>query len=187
MADIMPTKSEQQGPDRLSGDLISIEGAILIALGAVAIALPGLAAIAIAILLGWLFLFSGIVGLVLTLGSRHTPGRQWSLISAVAALGVGLVMIVWPIRDDVALMAVLGLFFIVDGIFSLMYAIEHRLQMSRRWAWMAVSGIVTILLGIFILVDAPTDIALVGTLVGADMAFAGIALVVIAFGMQPKG
>lgn len=187
MANFMPAKDEQQGPDGLAGNLVAIEGAVLIALGAVAIALPGLAAIAIAILLGWLFLFSGIVGLALTLGSRHIPGRQWSLISAVAALGVGLILIIRPIRDDVALMAVLGLFFIVDGIFSLMYAIEHRNQMSRRWAWMATSGIVTVLLGIYILVDAPTDIALLGMLVGGDMAFAGFSLVVIAFEMRHDG
>lgn len=183
----MPADDEQREPDGLAGNLLAIEGAVLVALGAVAIALPGLAAIAIAILLGWLFLFSGIVGLALTLGSRQVPGRQWSLVSAAAALGVGLILIVRPIRDDAVLLAVLGLFFIVDGIFSLLYAVEHRMQMSRRWAWMATSGVVTVLLGVYILVAAPTDIALLGMLVGADMAFAGLSLVVIAFGMRPSG
>ena len=52
-----------------------IEGVILIALGAAAIILPPIATLAVTIIVGWLFLISGIVGLFTTCeGSRVFGG-----------------------------------------------------------------------------------------------------------------
>src|SRR5258708_80182 len=62
-----------------------IEGIILVILGAAAILVPPLATLSVAIFLGWLFLISGITGLIGTLRMRHAPGFAWSLVSAVLA------------------------------------------------------------------------------------------------------
>src|SRR6185312_8457449 len=51
-----------------------IEGIVLVILGLAAVALPPLAGIATAVVLGWLFLCGGIVGLIATFGQRHAPG-----------------------------------------------------------------------------------------------------------------
>ncbi len=59
-----------------------IEGIVLIVLGAAAIVLPPIATLAFTILLGWLFLISGVFGLYATYMMRHAPGFWWSLISA---------------------------------------------------------------------------------------------------------
>src|SRR5438132_292856 len=66
--------------------LFLIEGIILVVLGLLAIIIPPLATIAVTIFLGWLFLISGIVGLVTTFWARHAPGFWWSLLSAVLAM-----------------------------------------------------------------------------------------------------
>jgi uncharacterized membrane protein HdeD (DUF308 family) len=166
--------------------LMPVESAALMLLGAGAIVLPGLAAIAMTVLLGWLFFFSGIVGLLMTLGTRHMPGFQWSLVSAAVALAAGVFLIVWPVRDGAVFMVALGLFFAVDGVFSVLYAIEHRRQMSRRWEWMLASGCFTLLLAAFILAGISTSVALLGRLVGVDLVFAGIALTAIATGLRTK-
>ena len=50
--------------------LYLVEGVVLVILGAVAIALPPLATLAVTILVGWLILLSGIVGLVATFWTR---------------------------------------------------------------------------------------------------------------------
>src|ERR1700730_810486 len=55
------------------------EGIILVLLGALAIFLPLFATITITIILGWIFLVSGIVGLITTFGARKAPGFWWSL------------------------------------------------------------------------------------------------------------
>jgi Short repeat of unknown function (DUF308) len=41
---------------------------------------------------GWLFLISGIVGLITTFRMRQAPGFWWSLVSAILGIAVGIVL-----------------------------------------------------------------------------------------------
>src|SRR5947207_15914885 len=82
--------------------LFLIEGIVLVILGLLAIIIPPIATIAVTIFLGWLFLISGIVGLVTTFLARHAPGFWWSLLSAVLAIAAGIVLLGWPIPGSVA-------------------------------------------------------------------------------------
>jgi uncharacterized membrane protein HdeD (DUF308 family) len=165
---------------------IVIEGVMLVVLGAVAIVLPGLAAIALTILLGWIFVFSGAIGLIVTLNAPHMPGFKWSLVSASVALAAGVLLTIWPIRDVDSMMWVLGAFFAVDGIFSVLYAVDHRRQMTGRWEWMLASGIVTLALAGLILARLPLSVEMLGILVGIDLVIAGTALVAIGTGLKAQ-
>ena len=69
--------------------LFLIEGVVLVVLGILAILIPMAASIAVTIILGWLFLVSGVVGLVTTFWARHAPGFWWALVSAVLATAAG--------------------------------------------------------------------------------------------------
>ena len=88
-----------------------IEGVILVALGAAAVVVPQVATAAVTILLGWVFLISGIVGLFTTFWMRGVPGFWWSLLSAVLAIVVGVMLGMWPIRGAFSLTYVLIAFF----------------------------------------------------------------------------
>src|ERR1700693_1009292 len=79
------------------------EGIILVLLGALAIFLPLFATVTITIILGWIFLASGIVGLIATLGARQAPGFWWSLLSALIAIAVGLILLAQPIAGALSL------------------------------------------------------------------------------------
>src|SRR5262249_53719760 len=70
--------------------LFLVEGIILVILGLAAIVIPPIATLAIEILFGWLFLISGIVGLITTFRMRQAPGFWWSLISAILGIAVGV-------------------------------------------------------------------------------------------------
>src|SRR5579862_7631391 len=120
----------EQNPLARARLLVCMEGATLLFLGAAAVVLPGLAAIAVTLLLGWLFFFSGVIGLVVAAGSSEMHGTRWSVVSAVVAIVAGLLLTVWPIENVNLLMDLLGFFFAVDGVFSLMYALDHRRQMT---------------------------------------------------------
>ncbi len=50
-----------------------VEGIVLLALGFLAILLPPLATLGITILFGWLFLISGVMGLIATFWARQAP------------------------------------------------------------------------------------------------------------------
>ena len=63
-----------------------IEGIVLLILGISAILIPNVATLAVEVFVGWLLLFSGVVGLISTFRMRAAPGFGWSLLSAVVAI-----------------------------------------------------------------------------------------------------
>lgn len=161
--------------------LFAAEGAFLSLLGLAAIIVPPLAGIVTAVVLGWLFLIAGIAGLAFTLRSRQAPGHGWSLLSALAALVAGAVLLWNPLQGVLTLTYVLTAFFIIDGILLILLAIDHRRGLTGKWEWMMVNGVMDLVLaGIFILGFPGTFTWALGLLVGLDLLFAGTSLIAMA-------
>jgi uncharacterized membrane protein HdeD (DUF308 family) len=161
--------------------LFLVEGVVLVVLGATAVVLPPLATIAATIILGWLFLVSGVVWLVLTYWLRHAPGFWWSLISAVLGIVVGFMLLARPITGAYSLTLVLVAFFIIEGVASIMFALDHKRDLSGKWGWMLVSGIVDLVLAAMIFAGLPSTAAwAIGLLVGINMILGGAALIAMA-------
>jgi uncharacterized membrane protein HdeD (DUF308 family) len=157
-----------------------VEGIILVLLGMLAIFLPLFATLTITIILGWIFLASGIIGLIATMGARGVPGFWWSLVSALIAIVVGVALLFEPIAGALSLTLVLIAFFVVEGVATIMYALEHRRELSGRWEWMLISGIIDLVLAGIILAGFPGTAAwALGLLVGINMIFGGMALIAI--------
>ncbi len=161
--------------------LFLVEGVILVILGVVAIVVPPIATLAVTILIGWLFLISGIVGLITTFMARHAPGFWWSLLSAVLAIAAGLVLLIWPLGGVVTLTLLLIVFFTIEGVLTIMYALEHKKELSGRWGWMLASGIVDLILAAIIFAGLPGTAAwAIGLLVGINMLFGGTSMIAMA-------
>lgn len=161
--------------------LFLVEGIILIILGLAAIIIPPIATLAIEILIGWLFLISGIVGLISTFWMRQAPGFWWSLLSAILGIGVGLVLLLWPLSGVFSLTLVLIVFFVIEGVASIMFALEHKRELSGRWGWMLASGVADLILAAIVVAGLPRDVVwAIGLVVGVDLVFGGLALVVMA-------
>ena len=161
--------------------LFLVEGVVLLVLGATAVVLPPIATLAVTILLGWLFLVSGILGLITTFWMRHAPGFWWSLLSAVLGIVVGAVLLASPLTGAFSLTLVLVAFFLVEGVVSIMFALDHKRELSGQWGWMLASGIIDLALAIMIFAGLPSTAAwAVGLLVGINMIFGGSALIAMA-------
>lgn len=157
--------------------LLFVEGLILGLLGAVAIVLPQVATLAITILLSWLFLISGVVGLFTTWLMRWAPGFGWSLFSALLAITAGVMLLGWPASGARALTLLLIAFFILEGIATIMYAFEYRNDLPRRWELLLSSGVIDLLLALLLISGLPAvaEWAL-GLLLGINMLLGGAAL-----------
>jgi uncharacterized membrane protein HdeD (DUF308 family) len=161
--------------------LFLVEGIILVILGMAAIVIPPIATLAVEILFGWLFLISGVVGLITTFRMRHAPGFWWSLVSAIVGIAVGVVLLLWPLSGVISLTLILIAFFAIEGIASIMFAFEHKRELPARWGWMLLSGIVDLILAGIIFAGLPGTAAwALGLLVGINMVFGGTALIAIA-------
>jgi uncharacterized membrane protein HdeD (DUF308 family) len=168
--------------------LFLIEGIVLLILGVVAILVPLIATLAFTILVGWLFLISGIVGLIATFWARNAPGFWWSLISAVIGILAGLALLTSPVVGALSLTLVLVAFFIIEGIASIMYAVDHRRQLTSSWFWMLLSGVIDLILAAIILAGLPgTAVWALGLLVGINMLFGGAALIAMALAARRPG
>ena len=87
-------------------------------------------------------------------------------------------MLIWPISGALSLTLLLSAFFIVEGVASIMYAIDHRNQLTGRWGWMLLSGIVDLILAGIIVAGLPGTAAwALGLLVGINMLFGGTAMI----------
>ena len=177
--------------------LFLFEGVALVSLGLLAIIIPSIASTAATLFIGWLFIVSGVIGLVTTFWARHIPGFWWSLVSALLGVLVGAVLIAhrskdlygglmgWPFETVGPLRMVLVLFFLIEGGASIMFAFEHRRQLSGRWAWMLASGVLDIGLACIIIFDLPgTSAWTMGLLIGINMIVGGASL--IAMGLHAR-
>ncbi len=158
-----------------------VEGIILLILGLAAMVLPPIATLAVEILVGWLLLISGIVGLVSTFMVRGAPGFGWSLLSAALGIAAGVVLLWWPLNGALSLTIVLTAFLSIEGILSIFYALDHKRELSGRWGMMLASGIIDIILGGIIFAGLPGTAAwAIGLLVGINLVFGGSALISMA-------
>jgi uncharacterized membrane protein HdeD (DUF308 family) len=170
--------------------LFLIEGIVLFVLGLLAVIVPPIATIAVEVLIGWLLLMSGLVGLVATVRTRGAPGFGWSLLSAFLGIVAGMVLLGWPLSGALSLTMILTVFLVLEGVVSILYALEHKRELSGRWSLMLFSGLVDLFLAGIIFTGLPgTATWAIGVLVGINLVFGGAALIAMALharGMIPN-
>src|SRR5688572_16672332 len=86
-----------------------VYGLVLIVLGIAAILLPGIATLATEILVGWLLIASGVLGLISVFQSGSSaPGFWWNLLTAILCVIAGGVLLWSPIAGALTLTIVLA-------------------------------------------------------------------------------
>jgi uncharacterized membrane protein HdeD (DUF308 family) len=154
------------------------EGILLSVIGLAAMIVPPLASLAVTIFLGWMFLVSGVAGLVVTYWARNMPGFWWSLISAALAVLAGGVLLARPMQGVLTLTIVIGAYFLAEGVATIMYSLEHRRELSGRWSWLLVAGVMDIIIAFFIIAGLPGSAGwAIGLLVGINLLFGGATLI----------
>jgi uncharacterized membrane protein HdeD (DUF308 family) len=167
--------------------LFLAQGIVMMVLGLLAIAEPNVATLAIGIFVGWLFFVGGIFRALSVWQSRRMPGFGWAMLTAVLAIVLGVILIIRPLAGVLTLTMVLIAFFIVEGVASIIGAIQHRRHL-RSWGWVLFSGIVDLLLAALIWLGWPSSADwAIGLLVGVNMLFFGLSLVMTALAARLIG
>jgi len=153
-------------------------GILMIVLGIVAIAAPVLTSLAVNLVLGWLFIFGGIFQGIYTFRHHQRGGSLvLSLVLALIALIVGILLVANPLAGVLSLTLLVGIYFFVDGIFRVFLAFQLKPQ--PRWGWVLINGILAIVLGILIWSQWPFNASwLLGLLVGIGLLMNGFATVI---------
>jgi uncharacterized membrane protein HdeD (DUF308 family) len=160
--------------------LFLIQGIAMIVLGLIAVAVPNVATLAIAILIGWLFLIGGVVRVLTVWRARSAPGFAWSLVTALLAIVLGVILVANPLEGVLTLTMVLIALFIVEGVAAIFIALEFRHHI-RQWGWTLFNGIIDLVLAYLIFRGWPSTAAwAIGLLVGINMIFLGVSLTMTA-------
>jgi uncharacterized membrane protein HdeD (DUF308 family) len=157
-----------------------LQGGLMIVAGVVALLYPFFASTAIVVILGWLLIFAGIVQGIGLIGAGNVPHYWLQLISAVIAIMIGLLLLRQPDSGLLIITALLIVYFMVEGISKVIFALTIR--PFPNWGWVLAAGIVGILLAVYLWANLPVDSAWVlGVLLGILLIAEGAALTYLAW------
>jgi uncharacterized membrane protein HdeD (DUF308 family) len=156
-----------------------VQGVLMIALGTLAVALPVVTTLAVEILVGWLFVIGGVWRAISLARSSRMPGFGWSLAMAIVAIALGAMLVMMPLAGMLTLTMLLITVFVLEAIGKILFALALR-KHSHSWSWALATGILDLFLAALIFAGWPSTAAwAIGLLVGINMIFFGVSLVMI--------
>ncbi len=166
-----------------AGLLIAL-GVIELIVGIVAIGSPLVTGVAIAFMIGSIFVLAGIVRMISVLKAGSFGAGLLAFLGGLLALAAGLVMLSRPGAGLAFLTWMLVIYFVVDGIART--ALGFRMKGEPGSGWEIFGGIVSVVLGVLVYVKWPLSGAwAIGTLVGIHLIISG--WTVIGIGMAARG
>lgn len=119
------TKSETDEQVVSSGSITPIS-ILMILLGMIAIAFPFFVTIASTLVFGWVFIFAGIAQIIYAFQLRGVGQVAWKLILGLLYLLSGIFVMINPIEGVIAFTLVLGITIFVQGIIQVAIAFQMR-------------------------------------------------------------
>jgi uncharacterized membrane protein HdeD (DUF308 family) len=172
----------EAGLKRASGTSILLS-IVLIIFGVLAITLPVVSSIGVAVVVGWLLVFAGIAQLVHAFQSKGIGHIVWMIVVAAFYLAAGASLIASPVLGVASLTLVLGIFLFAEGIADVIAYFATR--KSGNSPWMLLDGIITLVLGFMIWNRWPSgSLWVIGTFVGISMVMTGITRLMMALAVR---
>ena len=152
-----------------------VQGGVMIVAGVLALVYPIASSFAVVLLFGWLLIISGVVQGISLLDARNVPHFWLQLVSIVLSVIVGVLLIRHRGEGMLALTLLLLVYFMVEGISKVIFALTIR--PFPNWGWVLASGVVGILVALYLWASLPvTAFWLLGVLLGIQLICEGAAL-----------
>jgi uncharacterized membrane protein HdeD (DUF308 family) len=158
-------------------------GILMILTGIFAMVVPVPATLGVVWLVAFLIVGAGVLQAVQSFAVPGWKGTLWQLFVGLLKIVFGVYLILNPAIGAFALTIFFGIVFIIDGVAKLIFGAV--LRPNDGWGWILAAGVISLLVGIWVLVAIGSAFAIVpGVLIGVALLFEGIAYVVI--GMQAR-
>jgi uncharacterized membrane protein HdeD (DUF308 family) len=160
-----------------SGGLLWL-GIALVILGIAAILFPIVSTLVAALLVGWVFLISGIFLLVGSFSIHGTGPFFGALLLSLLSIAAGVFLLFNPLAGEVALTLMVGVIFIVQGAFEIFFAFETRPH--GGWVGMLISGIASVIMSLLIAAGWPAvSVIVLGILLGVNLLTTGFGYIFV--------
>ena len=166
---------------RIHSGLFLAQGIITTLLGIAAVIWPQVSTLAVELYVGWILLFSGVMGLIVMFFAPSVSGFLWTLLTAALSLFAGVVLLWHPVEGVVSLTLLLVAFFIAEGVFQIAAAFSYRAVFPESWGWMLSSGIADLILALLLVAGWPSSAGwALGLIVGVNLITSGVATTIVA-------
>jgi len=153
---------------------LTFAGIVTIVGGALAIAMPLVAGVAVTQFVGVLMTFAGVLRIWFGLKCQGWGGTLMALVLGVLTTAAGVLMVTRPLLGLATITLFLAAYFLLAGISEIVLAFE--LKGNSGWIWTLFGGVVSLALASMLYSDWPLSGAwAVGTLFGVHLVLAGTA------------
>ncbi len=157
-------------------------GCLLVALGVAALVFVGFTTVLSVLFVGWFFIIGGVAAVIHAIIRKGWSGFLLDFISGVITALAGIFIVAHPLAGASVLTIVIGVLFLVGGIFRIAAGIAMR---NPYAGWFVLHGAVSAILGLLILAEWPNSLVwVIGTLIAIDLLVDGMRL--IAFGLAVR-
>jgi len=165
--------------------IFTAEGIFFIILGSIAIIVPQVFTVGIALFLGWLLLIGGAFQAARALMMINMPSFSlWFFISILQLL-IGYFLVTDTMQGVMTLTLLLTVFFALEGLVKIYLAFMMR--PLAKWGWVLFSGITALFLAILVWVGWPeTATWVLGLLLGINMIFLGWSILSLSMQHKPS-
>jgi uncharacterized membrane protein HdeD (DUF308 family) len=152
---------------------------LMMVAGVLAIGLPMIAGIAVTGIVGWLLILSGVLHLALALTGGGATAVVWETLLGAVYGAIGFYLLLNPVAGLESLTLAIAIYLFVEAIFE--FALAFQFRYANGAGWLLARGIIVLALAVMIGGTWPSSAAwVVGTLVGVNMLFSGLARFMLA-------
>ena len=167
--------------------VVALRGVIAILFGLALLVAPPLVITTMVLFFGAYALIDG-VGAIFTAIQHRTEKRWWLLLlEGIIGVVAGVLVFMYPtfatINAVFFVLYIVAFWSIFTGVTEIMQAIELRKQIEGEF-WLGLSGALSVLFGIFLLIAPGTGILALITIVAAYAIVFGAMLVILAFRLR---
>jgi uncharacterized membrane protein HdeD (DUF308 family) len=181
MAD--PQAASDTAPLRAKSGWIIALGIVYLIAGFIALGSVMMATVASVLIVGVMMIIAGVAEVFSAFQIKSWGKFLLWVLLGVLYIVAGFVTFENPLLAAVLLTLILGASLVASGIMRIFLAFSMKRE--TPWIWVALSGVITLLLGLLILARWPvSSLYILGLFLGIDLVMAGAGWIGIGFGLR---
>lgn len=158
---------------------LALRGIFAILFGLAALAMPGITLKAVIVLFGAYAVTDGVFAIVAGVRAVERRQRWWPLaLEGIVDIVAGVAVFAWPSLSALFLLYLVSVWAVLTGILEIAAALRLRRHVKGEWM-LAVNGVISVLLGAFLIAPPRVGILAVVSWIGAYALIFGVMLLAL--------
>ncbi|HEY2157328.1 MAG TPA: HdeD family acid-resistance protein [Isosphaeraceae bacterium] len=163
---------------------LTLRGVFAVIFGVIAFAWPGITLAALVILYGAYAMADGIFAIAATITGRPEGAPWWALLlEGVLGIAVGIMTFAWPGITALVLLYLIAGWAMATGVLEIAAAIRLRREVRGEWM-LALSGVLSIIFGILLVINPGAGALAVIWLIGGYAIVFGSLMIALGFRLR---